>query len=109
VGLWGRPDLTEHYYPPLSGSQFLQGRGMDLWIMGSAFVGVASIAGALNLVVTIFNSRVPGMTMFRLPLFTWGVLVTLLLILFAFPPLTAAATAESAARCLARVRQVDLE
>jgi cytochrome c oxidase subunit 1 len=77
-------------YPPLSDSQFLQGRGMDLWVMGLAIVGIASIAGALNLVVTIFNSRVPGMTMFRLPLFTWGVLVTQLMILFAFPPLTAA-------------------
>jgi cytochrome c oxidase subunit I len=77
-------------YPPLSDSQFLQGRGMDLWVMGLAIVGIASIAGAINLVVTIFNSRVPGMTMFRLPLFTWGVLVTQLMILFAFPPLTAA-------------------
>ncbi len=77
-------------YPPLSDSQFLQGRGMDLWVMGLAIVGIASIAGALNLVVTIFNSRVPGLTMFRLPLFSWGVLVTQLMILFAFPPLTAA-------------------
>jgi cytochrome c oxidase subunit I len=77
-------------YPPLSDSQFLQGRGMDLWVMGLAIVGAASIAGALNLVVTIFNLRVPGLTMFRLPLFTWGVLVTQLMILFAFPPLTAA-------------------
>jgi cytochrome c oxidase subunit I len=77
-------------YPPLSDSQFLQGRGMDLWVMGLAIVGAAGIAGAVNLVTTIFNSRVPGMTMFRLPLFTWGVLVTQLMILFAFPPLTAA-------------------
>jgi cytochrome c oxidase subunit 1 len=77
-------------YPPLSDSQFLQGRGMDLWVMGLAIVGVASIAGALNLVVTILNLRVPGLTMFRLPLFSWGVLVTQLMILFAFPPLTAA-------------------
>ena len=77
-------------YPPLSDSQFLQGRGMDLWVMGLAIVGVASIAGALNLVVTILNLRVPGLTMFRLPLFCWGVLVTQLMILFAFPPLTAA-------------------
>jgi cytochrome c oxidase subunit 1 len=77
-------------YPPLSDSSYLPGRGMDLWVMGLAIVGIASIAGALNLVVTIFNSRVPGMTMFRLPLFTWGVLVTQLMILFAFPPLTAA-------------------
>jgi cytochrome c oxidase subunit 1 len=77
-------------YPPLSDSQFLQGRGMDLWVMGVAIVGIASIAGAINLITTIFNLRVPGMTMFRLPLFTWGVLVTQLMILFAFPPLTAA-------------------
>jgi cytochrome c oxidase subunit I len=77
-------------YPPLSDSQFLQGRGMDLWVMGLAIVGVAGIAGAVNLVTTIFSLRVPGMTMFRLPLFTWGVLVTQLMILFAFPPLTAA-------------------
>jgi cytochrome c oxidase subunit 1 len=58
--------------------------------MGLAIVGVAGIAGAVNLVTTIFSLRVPGMTMFRLPLFTWGVLVTQLMILFAFPPLTAA-------------------
>jgi cytochrome c oxidase subunit 1 len=77
-------------YPPLSDSSFLQGRGMDLWIVGIAIVGIAAIAGAVNFITTIFNLRVPGMTMFRLPLFTWGVLVTQLLILFAFPPLTAA-------------------
>jgi cytochrome c oxidase subunit 1 len=51
---------------------------------------VAGILGAVNLVTTIFRLRMPGMTMFRMPLFTWGVLVTQLLILFAFPPLTAA-------------------
>src|SRR5215211_6391346 len=52
--------------------------------------GLANFLGAVNLVTTIFRMRVPGMTMFRIPLFTWGVLVTQLLILFAFPPLTAA-------------------
>ncbi len=77
-------------YAPLSDSQFLQGTGMDLWVMGLALVGISSIVGALNLIVTIFNHRMPGMTMFRMPLFTWGVLVAQLLILFAFPPLTAA-------------------
>jgi cytochrome c oxidase subunit I len=76
-------------YPPLS-TQYLQGTGMDLWIIGLAVVGIAGILGALNLVTTIFRMRVPGMTMFRTPLFTWGVLVNQLLILFAFPPLTAA-------------------
>jgi cytochrome c oxidase subunit 1 len=76
-------------YPPLS-TKYLQGTGMDLWIIGLAVVGVAGILGAVNLVTTIFRMRMPGMTMFRIPLFTWGVLVTQLLILFAFPPLTAA-------------------
>jgi cytochrome c oxidase subunit I len=77
-------------YPPLSDDAYMQGTGMDLWIIGLAVVGIAGILGAVNLVTTIFRMRVPGMTMFRLPLFTWGVLVNQLLILFAFPPLTAA-------------------
>jgi cytochrome c oxidase subunit I len=76
-------------YPPLS-TKYLQGTGMDLWIIGLAVVGVAGILGAVNLVTTILRMRMPGMTMFRIPLFTWGVLVTQLLILFAFPSLTAA-------------------
>jgi len=75
-------------YPPLSDSRYLQGAGMDLWIIGLAVVGISGIVGAVNLITTIFSMRVPGMTMFRMPLFTWTVLVTQLLILFAFPPLT---------------------
>ena len=75
-------------YPPLSTNEFYQGTGMDLWIIGLAVVGVAGILGAVNLVTTIFRMRMPGMTMFRMPLFTWGVLVNQLLILFAFPALT---------------------
>jgi cytochrome c oxidase subunit 1 len=77
-------------YTPLSESSFLQGHGVDLWIIGLALAGIASIIGAVNLVTTIFRLRVPGMTMFRTPLFTWGVLVNQLLILFAFPAITAA-------------------
>jgi cytochrome c oxidase subunit 1 len=76
-------------YPPLS-TEYFQGTGMDLWIIGLAVVGIAGILGAVNLVTTIFRMRMPGMTMFRMPLFTWGVLVNQLLILFAFPPLTVA-------------------
>ncbi len=75
-------------YPPLSDSSYLAGHGMDLWVMGLLIVGAAGVAGAVNLVATIFALRVPGMAMFRLPLFTWGVLVNQLMILFAFPPLT---------------------
>jgi cytochrome c oxidase subunit I len=77
-------------YPPLSDSKYLQGSGMDLWIIGLALAGIAGIVGAVNLVTTIFRMRVPGMTMFRMPLFTWGILVNQLLILFAFPAITAA-------------------
>jgi cytochrome c oxidase subunit 1 len=76
-------------YPPLS-TDYFQGTGMDLWIIGLSVVGIAGILGAVNLVTTIFRMRMPGLTMFRTPLFTWGVLVNQLLILFAFPPLTVA-------------------
>jgi cytochrome c oxidase subunit 1 len=76
-------------YPPLSSSTYQQGTGVDLWIIGLAVVGIAAIMGGVNFVTTILNLRAPGMTMFRMPLFTWTVLVNQLIILFAFPPLTA--------------------
>jgi len=77
-------------YPPLSDNEFFQGTGMDLWIIGLAVVGVAGILGAVNLVTTIFRMRMPGMTMFRMPLFTWTILVTMLLVLLATPVFTSA-------------------
>jgi cytochrome c oxidase subunit I len=77
-------------YPPLSLESFTQGIGPDLWVLGLGVTGVASVLGAVNLLTTIFNLRMPGMTMFRLPLFTWGIITQQLLILFAFPSLTAA-------------------
>jgi cytochrome c oxidase subunit 1 len=86
----GAPAIGWTAYPPLSTAQFTQGPGVDLWILGLAMVGAASIAGAVNLVATIFAGRMPGMTMFRMPLFCWTILVMQLLILFAFPALTAA-------------------
>jgi cytochrome c oxidase subunit 1 len=76
-------------YPPLSNATYQQGSGVDLWIIGLAVVGVGAILGGVNFVTTILNMRAPGMTMFRMPLFTWTVLVNQLIILFAFPPLTA--------------------
>ena len=66
------------------------GVGLDLWIVGLAMVGISSVLGAINLIGTIFGLRAPGMGMFRMPIFTWNILVTSILILFAFPPLTAA-------------------
>jgi cytochrome c oxidase subunit 1 len=68
----GRPaTATWTAYPPLS-SNYLQGSGMDLWIIGLAVAGTAGILGAVNLITTVFRLRAPGMTMFQMPLFTWG-------------------------------------
>jgi cytochrome c oxidase subunit 1 len=77
-------------YAPLSGATFEPGVGVDLWIVGLALVGVSGIVGSINLITTIYTRRAPGMRMFRMPIFTWNILVTALLILFAFPALTAA-------------------
>jgi len=76
-------------YPPLSLNPYSSGTGGDLWVLGLAVSGVGSVVGAVNLIATILNLRMPGMSMFRLPLFTWGILVTQLMILLAFPVLTA--------------------
>jgi cytochrome c oxidase subunit I len=64
---------------------------MDFWALGVLLLGVSSISGALNFVVTIFKLRAPGMTINRMPLFVWMTLVTSFLLLFALPSLTAAA------------------
>jgi cytochrome c oxidase subunit 1 len=77
-------------YPPLSLESYARGMGADLWVVGLGITGIASVLGAVNLLTTIFTMRMPGMTMFRLPLFTWGIITQQLLILFAFPSLTAA-------------------
>jgi cytochrome c oxidase subunit 1 len=77
-------------YVPLSDGIYEPGVGLDLWIVGLAMVGVSGVVGSINFIVTIYGRRAAGMHMFRMPIFTWNILVTALLILFAFPPLTAA-------------------
>ena len=77
-------------YPPLSGRQGSPGPGVDMWIVGVTLASTSSIMTAVNLMATIFMLRAPGMTMWRLPIFCWNMLITSLLILVAFPPLTAA-------------------
>jgi len=77
-------------YAPLTGPVYSPGFGQDLWIVGLALTGSASVMGAINFTATIYTRRAPGMTMWRLPIFTWNVLVTSLLILLAFPVLNAA-------------------
>ena len=77
-------------YNPLTQQRFAPGDGTDLWIMGLAVVGTASILGSVNFLTTIFKMRAPGMTLFRMPIFVWTVLVTQTLILLATPVITAA-------------------
>ena len=74
-------------YPPLSEAKY-SGVGEDLWIVGVILVGTSSILGAVNFLVTIFKMRAPGMTMFRMPIMVWTMLVTSVLVLMATPVLT---------------------
>jgi len=77
-------------YAPLSNHIYSPGIGADLWIVGLAVSGLGTILGGVNFVTTIFTMRAPGMTMFRMSIFTWNTLLTAILVLIAFPPLAAA-------------------
>ena len=77
-------------YTPLSNATYSPSLGGDLWILGFAMTGFGTIMGAVNFITTIVCLRAPGMTMFRMPVFSWTVLVTSILVLMAFPVLTAA-------------------
>ncbi len=77
-------------YAPLSSTTFSPGYGGNLWVFGLALSGLGTILGAVNFITTILTMRAPGMTMFRMPIFTWNTLVTSLLVLMAFPVLAAA-------------------
>jgi cytochrome c oxidase subunit 1 len=77
-------------YAPLSNAINSPGAGADLWILALGLTGFSAIFTGVNLITTIFYLRAPGMTMFRMPIFTWNMLVTAILILIAFPVLTSA-------------------
>ncbi|MET9463900.1 cytochrome c oxidase subunit I [Streptomyces sp. NPDC006544] len=86
----GAADFGWTAYTPLSGSARTPSVGGDMWIMGLALSGFGTILGSVNFVTTIICLRMPGMTMFRMPIFTWNILLTSVLVLFAFPVLAAA-------------------
>jgi cytochrome c oxidase subunit I len=88
----GAPAAGWFSYTPLSekAPTFSPTHGVDYWIIGLTVTGVASIAGALNFIVTILNMRAPGMTFNRMPLFVWMTLIVSFLLVFAFPSLTVA-------------------
>ncbi|GGT52610.1 aa3-type cytochrome oxidase subunit I [Actinomadura citrea] len=87
-------------YAPLSDAVRSPGVGGDMWVMGLAMSGFGTIMGAVNFITTILCMRAPGMTMFRMPIFTWNALLTSILVLLAFPVLAAALLALEADRKL---------
>ena len=81
-GWFGYAPLTEAIHSP--------GPGADLWLAGIGLTGLSGIFTAVNIITTVFTLRAPGMVMFRMPIFVWNILVTMFLILLAFPVLTSA-------------------
>jgi cytochrome c oxidase subunit 1 len=77
-------------YLPLSEKKFTCSSGQDLWILGIHILGVSSMLGGVNFLVSILNMRAPGMTLFRMPLFTWSILITAFLVVLASPFLATA-------------------
>ncbi|MBC8195669.1 MAG: cytochrome c oxidase subunit I [Acidimicrobiia bacterium] len=88
--LGGAPDGGWFGYAPNTGIVFSPSAGMDFYALGLQITGVASLMSSINLTVTILNMRAPGMTLFRMPVFTWMMLVTQLLLVFAMPVIAVA-------------------
>ncbi len=90
AGWFSYAPLTELNTGCFKAYQCTQGLNQDFWLLGTMMLGISSISGSINFVVTILKMRAPGMTINRMPLFTWMTLVTSFLLLFALPSLTAA-------------------
>ncbi|MBL1077703.1 cbb3-type cytochrome c oxidase subunit I, partial [Nocardia sp. 2] len=86
----GAADFGWTAYTPLSDMVHSPGVGADLWILGLAVSGLGTILGGVNMITTVVCLRCPGMTLFRMPIFTWNIMITSILVLLAFPILTAA-------------------
>jgi cytochrome c oxidase subunit 1 len=87
-------------YQPLSNAVNSPGIGADLWFVGLSISGIGTILGAVNMITTIVTMRAPGMLMFRMPILTWNILITSLLVILVFPILFAALLAVMADRQL---------
>ncbi|MCL6625083.1 cytochrome aa3 quinol oxidase subunit I [Alicyclobacillus shizuokensis] len=86
----GSPDAGWVSYPPLAGPEFDKGPGENFYLLALQISGIGSIGTGINFLATILKMRAPGMTLMRMPLFTWSVVATSLVIIFAFPALTVA-------------------
>jgi cytochrome c oxidase subunit I+III len=84
------PNAGWFNYVPLSGPGFSTGMNIDYWVALITFLEVAALVAAVELIVTIFNQRAAGMSLSRMPLFVWAILVMAFMIIFAMPPLVVA-------------------
>lgn len=87
----GAADFGWTMYMPLADATHTPSVSANLWVVGVGATGVGTIASAVNMLTTVLTMRAPGMTMFRLPVFTWTIFVTAIIALMIFPLLTAAA------------------
>ena len=92
IGGWweNAPDGGWFAYAPNTGVLFSPSKGMDFFAIGLQITGIASLVGAINLIVTVLNMRTPGMTLMRMPILTWMLLITQFLLLFAMPVISVA-------------------
>jgi cytochrome o ubiquinol oxidase subunit 1 len=79
-------------YPPLSGIQYSPGVGVDYWIWSLQLSGIGSLLSGINFIVTILKMRAPGMNLMKMPVFSWSVLISMVMVIFAFPILTVTLT-----------------
>jgi cytochrome c oxidase subunit I+III len=79
-------------YPPLTGERFSPGVSADFWLLGIGFIEISAIAGAIEIIVGVLRTRSPGMTLGRIPVFAWAMLVFATIIVFAFPAMIFATT-----------------
>ncbi|MFG2041795.1 cytochrome c oxidase subunit I [Dactylosporangium sp. NPDC048998] len=96
----GAADYGWTGYAPLNSQENSPGLGGDLWVMGLVISGLGTILGAVNIITTILTLRAPGMTMFRMGIFTWNILLTALMVIMVFPVLAAALLVLEAGRKL---------
>ena len=88
--LGGAADGGWFMYAPNSGPVFSPSNGVDFWALGLQIAGIASLTGAINLIITVLNMRAPGMSLMKMPIFTWMITVVQFLLLFAIPVITVA-------------------
>lgn len=83
------PDGGWFMYPPLTGKEHSPGLGADFWLLGIGFIEISAIAGAIELIIGILFTRAPGMTLSKMPVYAWAMLVSAFMIVFAFPAIIA--------------------